>query len=215
MKILAVDTSSDHLSLAVFKDGKVLAKFHKKVDRRHSILLVPMIDRLLKKSNTKIKNIDCFAVSVGPGSFTGLRIGVTVVKGLAYSLKKKIVAVPTLDVIARNAKNFIGIVCPVLDARKNKVYACLYRSDGKVIRKISKYLLVALDDLLKKTAKYDRVLFLGDMNTVLTPCIKDWHPKAEVVASLAAEYYQNKEFVRPEELEPMYIYSKECDITGR
>ncbi|MDO8536109.1 MAG: tRNA (adenosine(37)-N6)-threonylcarbamoyltransferase complex dimerization subunit type 1 TsaB [Candidatus Omnitrophota bacterium] len=216
--MLAIDTSTDYLSLAILKDGSLVAKFHKKADRRHSILLVPTIDKLLKKAGLKIKDIDCFAISVGPGSFTGLRIGVTVAKGLAYALKKKIAAVPTLDVIADNAKSFKGIVCPVLDARKNKVYACIYKSDGKKIKKISRYLLLPLDELLKKISKYDKVLFLGDYPTGAVGFHRaggiDWHPKAEVVAKLGAEYFRNRKFVKPEDLEPMYLYSRECDIKG-
>ena len=241
MNILAIDTSTDYLSLAVLKDGSIPAKFHKKAGMRHSVLLVPMIDKLLKKAKLRIKDIDCFAVSIGPGSFTGLRIGVTVTKGLAYALKKPIAAVPTLDIIAGNAKNFTGVICPVLDARKKKVYACLYKSDGKIVSRISEYLLLPPDDLLKKTGKYDKVLFLGDMlegrpasafNNKTTQCFGGhirrnrsgpytctgeggWHPKAEIAARMAAEYFKKKKFVSAEDLEPMYIYSKECDITGK
>ena len=219
MIILAIDTSTDYLSLAVTKDGKTVARFHKKADRRHSILLVPMIDGLLKKARLKIKDIDCFAISVGPGSFTGLRIGVAVVKALAYALKKPIVAVPTLDAIAYNGLSSNGIICPVLDARKNKVYACLYKSDGKKLKRLSKYLLLPLADLLKKTEKYDKVLFLGDMVDFLEKdkilIRKIWQPKAQVVAMLGSEQARSKRFVKPEDLEPMYIYSRECDITGK
>ena len=225
MNILAIDTSTDYLSLAILKDDRPAAKFHKKADRRHSILLVPMIGKLVKKAKLNIGKIDCFAISVGPGSFTGLRIGVTVVKGLAYALKKKIVAVPTLDVIADNAKSFKGVICPVLDARKNKVYACIYRSDGKTIKRLSKYLLLPVADLLKKVeAMRHNVLFLGDaISQIFAGDIerapkfrgKDWHPKAEVVAKLGAEYFKNKKFVKAKDLEPLYLYSHECDITGK
>ena len=240
MNILAIDTSTDYLSLAILKDGEVAAKFHKKVDRRHSMLLVPTIEKILKKAKLDIGKIDCFSISIGPGSFTGLRISVTVVKGLAYALKKKIVAVPTLDAIAYNAKSFKGVICPVLDARKNKVYACIYASDGKTIKKISKYLLLPLDELLRRLSKYDKVTFLGDvtkdwpafaLNDQATQCFGGhirrsqsklytfigeggWHPKALVVAKLGVEYFKEKKFVRAEDLEPMYLYSNECDIKG-
>ena len=213
MIILAIDTSTDYLSLAILKDGRIVAKFHKKADRKHSMLLVPTIEKLLKKAKLNIKKIDCFAISSGPGSFTGLRIGVTVVKGLAYALNKNIVSVPTLDVIADNAKSFKGAICPVLDARKNKVYACLYKSDGTKIRKISKYLLLPLEELLRKLSKYDKVMFLGD--TENNNFKGDYHPKAEVVARLGAEYCKAKKFVKAEDLEPLYLYSHECDIIGR
>lgn len=210
MTILAIDTSTDYLSLAVLKEGRIIGRFHKKSSMRHSSLLMPMIDRLLKRARLKIKAIDCFAISIGPGSFTGLRIGVATVKGLAYALKKKIVAVPTLDVIAANAKNFRGIICPVLDARKNKVYSSIYKSENKVVKRISGFLLLPLEDLKKKLAKYDKIYYLGDMIGS-----KSWYPKAEVVAGLALEEIRKKRFVKPEDLEPMYLYSKECDITGR
>jgi len=211
MNILAIDTSSDYLSIAILKEGKILAKYHRKSAMRHSIKLIPTIDKLLKKVRMKLKDIDCFAVSIGPGSFTGLRIGVTAVKGLAHSLKKPVVAVPTLDVIAWNSKGFKGIICPVLDARKNKVYACLYRSEGKALKRISKYLLLPMEELMKKINKFDKILFLGD----IIGKMKNWHPRAEVLARLGAENFRKKQFVSPEKLEPLYLYSKECDVTGR
>lgn len=210
MNILAIDTSSIYLSLAVMKDGKIAGRLHKKAEMMHSSKLIPSIDKVLKKSGLRIKDIDIFAISIGPGSFTGLRIGVTTVKGLAYSLAKKIIAIPTLDVIARNAKSFRGMICPVLDARKNKVYSAIYRSDGKIVKRISRFLLLPLEELKKKSAKYDKIYFLGDMIGS-----KIWHPRAEVVAELALDEIENKHFVKPEDLEPMYLYSRECDIKGR
>lgn len=223
MKLLAIDTSTDYLSLAVTDGAKALGRFHERSPMRHSSLLVPMIDRLLKDVKVRLKDIDCFCVSIGPGSFTGLRIGVTTIKGFAYVLKRPIVAVPTLDVIADNVKNFRGIICPVLDARKNKVYACLYSSDGNAVRRISGYLLVPVNDLLKKTAGYDSIAFIGDAVTKLPENFSKkppagfsrWHPRAEVVARLGSEYFKKRKFVSPQDLEPLYLYSKECDITGR
>jgi len=236
MTILAIDTSTDYLSLAIMKDGKIIGRFHRKCAMRHSSVLVPMIDRVLKKARSKIRDIDCFAVSAGPGSFTGLRIGVATVKGLAYALKKKIVAVPTLDAIAGNVKNFRGVICPVLDARKDKVYACLYRSDGKNIKRISRYLLLPADGLLNRLKKYDRVFLLGDAADLIEKSIQEkrsferscssrsqdqtllrkvWEPRAEVIAALGSEDCKKKKFVKPQDLEPMYLYSRECDITGK
>ncbi len=210
MKILAIDTSTDYLSLAVSNGDKVLARFHKKAERSHSSLLIPLIDKILKKVRLKLKDIDAFSISIGPGSFTGLRIGATTIKGLSYSLKKPIVTVPTLDVIAWNAKGFQGIICPVLDARKNKVYACIYKSDGKAPRRISKYLLLPIEELMKKINKFDKILFLGDVKGEK----RDWHPRAEIVAKMGYENFRKRKFVSPENLEPLYLYSRECDIKG-
>jgi tRNA threonylcarbamoyladenosine biosynthesis protein TsaB len=184
-----------------------------------------MIDRLMRKARIKPKDLDGFAVSIGPGSFTGLRIGVAAVKGLAYALGRPVAAVPTLDAIAENAAAFRGAVCPVLDARKNKVYACLYRSDGRRMRRISKYLLLPAAELEKRInpLKAD-IMFLGN-GVSLVGALKaaerqdpkknpDWHPRAEVVARLGLELFRRGRTVIAEALEPMYIYSKECDITG-
>ena len=235
MKILSIDTSTDYLSVAITDGAKTLARYHRPSHRNHSRLLVPTISNLVKNAGLKLKDIDGLCVSVGPGSFTGLRIGVVTVKALAYALDKPVVTVPTLDVIARNAKGFKGVVCPVIDAKKNKVYACLYKSDGVKFKKISKYLLVPVESLLKMTEIYpaakhpafqggdrrgglhDKVLFLGDGVRLAgrDEKIKNWHPRADVAAGLAAESFRKKKFVSPGKLEPMYIYSMECDIKGR
>ena len=217
MNILAIDTSSDYLSIAVAENYKILSRFHRKAAMAHSRLLVPTIDKVLKKAKIRLEDVGLFCISIGPGSFTGLRIGVTTIKGLSYALKKPISPVPTLDVIARNVKGFEGVICPVLDARKSKVYACLYKSDGKTIKRISEYLLLSVKDLMEKTAKYDKVLFLGDaMHLLGKPSVKkpDWHPRADTVARLGLEEFNKGRIVKAEDLEPMYLYSKECDITG-
>jgi len=240
MNLLAIDTSTEYLSLAVTRGDKVAAKMHRKAPMMHSTLLVPMIAGLLKKAKLKPKDLDGFCVSVGPGSFTGLRIGVTTIKGLAYSLNKPVVAVPTLDVIAENAKDFKGVICPVLDARKNKVYACIYKSDGKKIRKISRYLLISVPELEKILSDYGKIVLLGDgIRFFAQHKIKfaKWHPRADVVARFGLELFKKKKSVPPrqsngrsgirsgrmeapsfisaDKLEPMYLYSRECDITGK
>ncbi len=217
MKMLAIDTSTDYLSLAAMRDGKIVARFHRKSRMRHSSLLVPMIAKLLAGAGIKLGDLDCFCISVGPGSFTGLRIGAATVKGLAYSLNKPIIAVPTLDVIAENAKKFRGIICPVLDARKNKVYACLYNSDGKTVKRISEYLLLPVKDLIGKIEKYDNIIFLGDAAEMIDGkgvIHKNWHPRADIAGRLGTGYFKKKMFTAAEELEPMYLYSRECDIKG-
>jgi tRNA threonylcarbamoyladenosine biosynthesis protein TsaB len=184
---------------------------------RHSSLLIPAIDRVVKNAGMKVRDIDLFCVSIGPGSFTGLRIGVVTVKGLALTLNKRIAAIPTLDVIAYNAEGFKGLICPILDARKGKVYSCLYRSDGRSIIRLTKYMLIPAEELVKKV-RGKAVMFLGDAAekvSVKEGYLRDWYPRAEVAAALGAEYARKRKFVRAEDLEPMYLYSRECDITGR
>jgi len=217
-KLLALDTSTNYLTVAVMDGENAIARFHKHIGRNHSGLLMPTIDRLLKKSRLKPKDIDGFCIGIGPGSFTGLRIGVATVKGMAYSLNKPVMAVPTLDAIAGNVKDFEGVVCPVLDAKKNKVYSCLYKSDGETLKRISKYLLVTVKDLIEITAKYDKILFLGDGVPLLGKIEEgkaDWYPRAEAIGRIGLKSFKKRKLIKPEDLEPMYLYSRECDITGK
>lgn len=222
MKLLAIDTSTDYLSVAVLDGATTLARTHRKVPRSHSSLLMPTIDACIRKARLKLADIDGYIVSAGPGSFTGLRIGVTTVKGLAFATARPIAAVPTLDAIAGNARKKCGILCTVLDARKGKVYACIYRSDGSAITRLSKYLLLPLQDLLARLGKYENVRFLGDFaeraSSVLpgsSVATNAWHPKPETVGRLGLEYFRKRKFVSVEDLEPLYLYSSECDITGK
>ena len=139
--MLAMDTSTDYLSLALMRDEKVMARFHRKSHMRHSSLLVPMVDKLLKKAQTKLKDISCLAISIGPGSFTGLRIGVSTVKALAAIDKKKVAAVPSLDVIAHNIAHTADTVCVVVDAKKEKLYSCFYEYKNNLLTDTAKPLL--------------------------------------------------------------------------
>lgn len=223
MKILAIDTSTDYLTLAVTDGDKVLARLHRKAARRHSSLLVPMIEGLMKRSRLRLGDLGAICIGVGPGSFTGLRIGVTTVKGLSYISGKPVVAVPTFDAIARNARRLKGVICVVLDARKGKVYSAIYRSDGKgTVSRISRYLLLAPDELLQKCSVYDNLYFTGDYAerfAALPAGARSmgprWHPRAVSIAEIGARLATEGRFTTAEKLEPMYLYSRECDITGR
>ena len=223
MKTLARDTSTDYLTICVSDGAGILARLHRKAPRSHSSLLVPMIDRVLKKARLGIRDIDLFCMGVGPGSFTGLRIGAATVKGFAYVLGRDIAAVPTFDAIAMNAKRQSGVICVVLDARKGKVYASFYRSDARgQVDRISPYLLITAEELLKKCGSYDNLYFMGDYAHRLSPlppgasvCGPRWHPRADRIAEIGRRMASNGECVTAEKLEPMYLYSRECDITGK
>ncbi len=163
MKILALDTSGPNCSVCILDENKVVSDFSLNTEITHSQTLLPMIDTIEKFSNTSLKDIDVFACSVGPGSFTGLRIGIATIKGFALSLNKKVVAVPTLVGLAYNTSYFNGIICSVLDAKNNNVYAGIFEyKDGKPTL-ISDYItedVETLIDILSK--KNSKILFVGD-----------------------------------------------------
>ncbi|MFH1996142.1 MAG: tRNA (adenosine(37)-N6)-threonylcarbamoyltransferase complex dimerization subunit type 1 TsaB [Candidatus Omnitrophota bacterium] len=232
IRLLAIDTSTDCLSVAVMENARCLRRFHRRIGRNHSRLLVSVIETLLRRSATRLDQLDGFAVSVGPGSFTGLRIGVTTVQALAFCSGKKIVTVSAMDAIARGIETTLRAdgaesyeyVCPMTDARKTKVYAALFRVRGSTLERVSDDLLLPLDHLFG--IMKGRVLFLGNGAAAYRDDIArnvplagfcgdtDWYPRAVHVGTLGLEKFRKKDFTPVHDLVPRYLYSKECDITG-
>lgn len=193
MKVLSIDTSTKCLSMAVLEESGTICELSRITPMQHSSLLFPMMDDCLKKAGITIKAIDGFAVSLGPGSFTGLRIGVAAMKGLAFSLGRPIVGIPTLDVIAENAKPDKYKVVPILDAKRGQVYSAIYTFNGQHIKRLSEDMVIDIDGLLEKID--DKVMFLGEGLERYQDVIKEksngmalfaprksWFPRASVVA---------------------------------
>ena len=135
MLILALDSSAAPASAALLKDGKILSEFYINTKQTHSQTLMPMVESVLKLTNKTLDDVTCMAVSAGPGSFTGVRIGVSCVKGLSMTRNIPCAGVSTLRAMAENARQLTGIVCAVMDARCGQVYNALFRAeDGKLTR---------------------------------------------------------------------------------
>ena len=130
MKILALDSSGLVASVAIIADGTLLAEYTVNYKKTHSQTLLPMLDEIARMVELDRKTIDAIAVAAGPGSFTGLRIGSATAKGLGLALGKPIIEVPTLAGIAYNLVFVRGLVCPVMDARRQQVYSGIYRFEG-------------------------------------------------------------------------------------
>ncbi|MEW5721659.1 MAG: tRNA (adenosine(37)-N6)-threonylcarbamoyltransferase complex dimerization subunit type 1 TsaB [Thermodesulfobacteriota bacterium] len=131
MRILALDTATPALTLAVLEDDRVLAESNQFPGRTHSRVLVPEMDRGLRVLDLTPADLDLIAVGIGPGSFTGLRIGLAAAKGLAWAAAKPLIGVPTLDALARAVAPEPGWICPLLNARRGQVFAALYRPGPK------------------------------------------------------------------------------------
>lgn len=163
MKILAIDTSGPNCSIAVTEDNKVIADFTINNGTTHSQNLVPMIEQVQKFTNIELSDIDAFACSIGPGSFTGLRIGIATVKGFAMSLNKPTLSVPTLLALAYNVQNFDGIICSIIDAKNDNVYAGIYRKDQNTLIQIGDYISDNIDVLINYLQDFDdNIIFVGD-----------------------------------------------------
>lgn len=161
MYILAVDTSGGVCSAAVLRDSKILSESYMNDKRTHSETIGPMIDFCLSCANIDIKEADLFACASGPGSFTGLRIGIGMMKAFAHASQKPVIGVNTLDALAFNALGTDEIVCPIIDARRGEVYTATYKNGSR----ISEYRAVLLDDVLVEL-KGQKTVFLGDATIV-------------------------------------------------
>ncbi len=220
MKILAIDTSSKFLSIALADGEKIISNLHRDLEQQHCAKLIPLIDELLKKSKVKLKDINFLAISKGPGSFTGLRIGAATIKGLALATKKRIVGVPSLDILAYNAKGSRKLIIPLVDAKRGNVYASIYASDGERLRRHMKYSVLPVGELLREI-KGDAI-FLGDGIIPYQKTIEDnfkfraefaeeknWYPRATYAAKLALGLIKKKRFEGPDKFTPLYLYPKD------
>lgn len=214
MKILSVDSSAKACSAAIVEDNKILGSFFINTALTHSQTLVPMIDAVVKNTSTDLNSIDAFAVSAGPGSFTGVRIGVAAIKGLAMPLNKPCISVSTLESIPYNIISENCIAVCVMDARCNQVYNALFEiKDGSVDR-LCEDRALSIDELADDLKKYDNELILVGDGAEL--CYNSFKEKISNI-SLASENsrYQNaagvafaslkKELITYDELLPTYL----------
>jgi tRNA threonylcarbamoyladenosine biosynthesis protein TsaB len=163
MKILAIDSSSLVASVAIIQDDITVAEYTTNFKKTHSQTLLPMIDEIVKMTETDLSTIDAIAVSAGPGSFTGLRIGSATAKGLGLSLDKPIVSVPTVDAMACNFYETDKYICPIMDARRQQVYTGIYDVSSEIPKSVLSQCAIAVDELIKKINEMKKhIIFVGD-----------------------------------------------------
>ncbi len=163
MKILAIDTSAVASSAAVFENGQCVSEVFANVKLTHSQTLLPMCDCALKSAALTLNDIGAFAVSGGPGSFTGLRIGIAAIKGMAAPEGKPCCNVSSLEALAYNLCGIDGIICSVMDARCNQFYTGLFKSENGKIERMTEDRAIAADELYSELEKIEKSIFLvGD-----------------------------------------------------
>ena len=160
MYILGIETSTMTGSVAIITEQQLIVEQTINTKITHAERLITTIDDTLRAASLTIREIDGIAVSSGPGSFTGLRIGVTTAKSLAYSIRKPIVAVSSLDALSSQFFYTSYLICPMLDARKKEVYSACYRNSGAKVQRVSEYAVITPANLLKGI--HEPTLFLGD-----------------------------------------------------
>ena len=163
MKILGIDSSGLVASAAIADEKNIIAEFTVNNKQTHSQTLLPMIEKVVDMSGIELEQIDAIAIAAGPGSFTGLRIGSATAKGIGLALKKPVVSVPTLEGLAYRVSVFDGIICPIMDARRNQVYTGIYKMDKGNLVCLSEQKAVDIHEIMEELEKYDeKVIFLGD-----------------------------------------------------
>lgn len=213
MKILAVECSAGPASCAITENGEVLSSAFVNVKITHSETLMPMVEAALKNAKLSIADIDAFAVSVGPGSFTGIRIGIAAIKGLALPNKEKVAAVSTLAAMAEVFRDTDCILCGCMDARCNQVYNALFRISNGEITRLTPDRALLCEELsleLRENYKDEKIIITGDGAKVFHPHVADFATLANPLriyqsalgVALAAE---KAEFVSPEEINPVYL----------
>ena len=219
MKILGVDSTATSASAAVLSDGKILSLNFSNTGLTHSQTLLPMIENALKSAGVAVNDIDLFAVSYGPGSFTGVRIGVAAVKGIAQPLNKKCICVSTPEVIAKSLENTGCYAVAVMDARCNQVYTAQFDCLGG-FKRMTEDSAITIDELGEQLKSVDReIVLIGDGTEVAYKKLKDVIPdirtasssiryqSAADVALIAMEMYNSDETVAvtPHEVLPNYL----------
>lgn len=231
MNILAFDTACSSGAVAIMKDDKIVAHTQLNIGLTHSEQLLPTIHSLMQMTGTSMDELDAVAITSGPGSFTGLRIGFSTAKGMALGLHKPLIPISTLDVLAQNGAGINGLVVPIMNARRNQVYTAIYQSNGAYLQRKSDYQAIGIAELLeeiKKIPDVTTVYFTGDGVDVFSEVIADSlgevavfsegsrkYVCADMLALLAMHESNNWENLSGMRAEPIYLRESEAVIKWR
>ncbi len=225
MKILAIDSSGLVASVAILVEDCLAAEYTTNFKKTHSQTLLPMLDEIVKMTGIDLKEIDVIAVAAGPGSFTGLRIGSATAKGLGLALDKPMIEVPTIDALAYNLYNTKGLICPIMDARRNQVYTGIYCFNESELEVLSQQKAVEIDKLIeeiqsiqRESKEYEKIVFLGDGVEVHQKRLKETFgemvsfapahlskQRAGAVAVLGAHLFKEGKMINARDHEPVYL----------
>jgi len=221
--ILGIETSTKTGSVAVVSEAGVVAQYSLNIDATHSERLMATVDRVMKDTGLTIAELGGFSVAIGPGSFTGLRIGLAAIKGLALATGKPVAAVPTLLALAGNLPYAAHPVCPLLDARKGEVYAALYRLDEGLPKQVMAESVLPLAMLAERVP--DRTIFTGEASHLFRTDIEKLFgdralfaslsallPSSATIAEIGLSLIRNNRLADPDTLTPMYIRRPEAEV---
>ena len=215
MKILALDSTAKVASVALCEDEYLLGELTLNNGNTHSQTLLPMVEFLLDKFELSPLDIDLFATAAGPGSFTGVRIGAATIKGLTFGKEKPCAGVSTLEALAYNLRDHDGLICPVMNARRQQVYTALFRAKNGVLERLMPDSAIAITELDERLSLYDEpVRLCGDGYDVTIPLLthaviptseRYRHQSAYSVAQVAKRMHAAGDVCRDITLSPIYL----------
>ena len=224
MLVLSVDSSYSTATCALIKDDKILAEINLNDKKQHSVILMRLIDSILKEYEININDIDAFIISRGPGSFTGLRIGMATLKGLAFASKKPLISVSTLDSLAYNSISFQGIICTIMDALRDNIYTCLYKNENNNLTPLIKEQCLNINELVTILKEQTLpIIFVGDgvakhkeflqeniPNSFFAPNHSNF-PKASSVGELGIKKINDGVIENIDSINPIYLRKSQAE----
>ena len=225
MKILGIDTSSNASSVAVIEDNKLICEYTVNTKTTHSQKLMPMIENMLSMSGINIKEIDAIAICIGPGSFTGLRIGMATAKAISHVNNLPIIGVNSLEILAGNMDLCNKKICSILDAQRNQVYTGRYKFENGNIVEIQPVDVVEIENLLEEISKdSDEWILVGEavykyedkiteIKNIDRPAPSHNVTKASSLCSIAIKKYNNNiDIHNCYDINPMYIRKSQAEV---
>ncbi len=225
MPLLAIETATPQMGVALTDGERTLASYELLAGNPHAVELPGAVTRVLEAGRSALDRLEAIVVDIGPGSFTGLRIGLAFAKALAFSHKLPLIGVPSLDVLAAQLPFVPHQLCPLLDAKQKNVYSALYQLNGGGARRKTELLLGPLEETLALIK--EPTVFVGDGCALYRDRIAErlgakalfaapelWYPHAAVLARRGAERFARGERDDPARLVPLYLYPLDCSVRG-
>ena len=226
MKILGIESAALVASVAIIDENVTIAEYTTNFKKTHSETLLPMLNEIVKMTGVDLKELSAIAISGGPGSFTGLRIGAASAKGLGLALDLPLIHVPTLDAMALNIYSSDALIVPIMDARRNQVYTGIYKNDHQlgVVRESMAVSIDELLDILREIDKEENIVFLGDGVPVFREYIDenfeiahDFAPanlnrqRASNIAMLGMEMFKEGKSMVSDDMRPEYLRKSQAE----
>ena len=215
MKILSISTSSNIASVSISENDKCILELNVDNNKTHSETLMPLIEEIFNKTNLKLSDINAISCDIGPGSFTGIRIGISSIKAIAESLNIPVIAVSSLEALAYNVQNIdCKTICSLLDARNNQVYCGIFDKNYNLLED---YLADDINNIIKSLEKYEDIVFVGDGAIVHKDLlgIKDFHYDniihSKNIAKCAYNKFKNNDTKTADSIMPLYLRKSQAE----